>query len=93
MPETDLPVGRPADSLRMIELGDELSVFDTSTGVAVALNRTAADVVALADGTSTLGDVIGILARAYAVAPSAIEQEVRAVIEQLTEAGVLVPAQ
>lgn len=93
MKELDLPVGRPAPSIRIIELGDELSVFDAATGVAVALNRTAADVVALADGTSTAGEIIGTLARAYEVVPADIEAEVRAVIDQLTEAGVLVAPQ
>lgn len=93
MPELDTPVGRPSDSVRIIELGDELSVFNPATGVAVALNRTAADVVALADGTATIGQLVGTLARAYAVEPGEIEPEIRAVLRQLTEAGVLVPAQ
>lgn len=89
MKELGLPVGRLAHSIRIIELGDELSVFNATTGVAVALNRTAADVLALAHGTSTVGEIVGTLARAYGVAPADIEAEVRAVIAQLTEAGVL----
>jgi hypothetical protein len=88
----DLPIGRASGSIRMIELGDELSVFNAATGVAVALNRTAADVVALADGRATIGEVIGTLARAYGVPPRDIEPGIRAVIDQLTEAGILVPA-
>jgi len=86
----ETPVGRLADTLRVEELDDELTVFDTRTGTAVALNRTAADIVVLADGVSTVSDVVATLARSYAVDPSTIEQEVARVVEELTEAGILV---
>lgn len=86
----DTSVGRPADTVRAEELDDELTVFDTRTGTAVALNRTAADILALADGTSTVSDVVATLARNYAVEPSGIADEVRRVVRELTAAGILV---
>ena len=69
----------------------ELTLFDTSTGTAVALNRTAADILALADGATTVSDVVATLARSYAVEPSQIADEVLAVVRELTAAGILLP--
>ena len=86
----DTLVGRPADTVRAEELDDELTVFDSRTGTAVALNRTAADIFALADGVSTLSEVVATLARNYAVEPSTIADDVRRVVRELTEAGILV---
>lgn len=88
MPPT---VGRPADTVTEIELGDELSVFDTATGTALALNRTARDIWALADGKSDVDDIVAILAKAYGTAPDSIAAEVHAAVAELTAAGVLVP--
>lgn len=87
----DTPVGRLADTVRVEGLDDELTLFDTRTSTAVALNRTAADILALADGVSTLSDVVAILARTYSVEPSSIEDEVARVVRDLTAAGILVP--
>ncbi len=83
-------VGRPADSVRAIELGDELSLFDVATGQALSLNRTASDVWALADGEADVDDVIAILARAYRTTSQAIAPEVRQALAAMTTAGVLV---
>lgn len=84
------PVGRPADTIRVERLDDELSVFDTSTGTAVALNHTAADILALADGTSTIDDVTHVLARTYGVEAASIADDVRAAVQQLRDANLLV---
>jgi len=87
----DTPVGRLADTVRVEELDDELTLFDVRTGTAVALNRTAADILALADGVTTVPEVVATLARNYAVEPSAIADEVLGVVQELTAAGILVP--
>lgn len=86
----DTLVGRPADTVRAEELDDELTLFDIRTGTAVALNRTAADIFALADGVSTVSEVVETLARTYAVEPSTIADEVHRVVGELTAAGILV---
>lgn len=86
----DTVVGRPADTVRAEELDDELTLFDTRTGTAVALNRTAADILALADGESTVAELVTTLARTYAVEPSAIADEVLQVVHDLTAAGILI---
>lgn len=88
--ELDKPVGQPANSVRVIALDDELSVFHTVSGVALALNRTAADVLALADGSISIGKVVQTLARAYDTQPEEIIDDVRAAVDELTSAGVLV---
>lgn len=84
--------GRPADSVTLLELDGELSLFDTRTGTAMVLNRTAADVLALADGRTTVGEIIDTLAGAYAVAAEEIGPGVRAVLGELARSGVLVDA-
>lgn len=84
-------VGRPADTVSEIELGDELSLFDAATGTALALNRTARDVWALADGESDVDDIVATLAKAYGTDPDSIAADVHATVAELTAAGVLVP--
>lgn len=70
-------------------LGEELSVFDAATGRALVLNRTAADVFALADGHLTSAQIRASLATAYGVEATAIANDVDAGIGQLVAAGVL----
>lgn len=93
MSELVAPVGHMADSVGVIPLDDELSVFDSSTGAALALNRTAADVLSFADGSTSLGEVIRTLAEAYQVDAERIVDDVRAAVDQLTDAGVIRPAE
>lgn len=88
----DRPVGSPRPGLRIMEMGEDVSVFDPATGQAVALNRTAADVFALADGTTPVAQIAQTLATAYDTTPEAITADVAAAVGSLTEAGVLLPA-
>ena len=76
-----------------VELGDELSVFHASTGTAMSLNRTAADVFALADGSTTVAEAVSVLARAYGVESEDIADDVAGAVRLLRDAGVLVTAQ
>lgn len=85
-------VGRPPPGLSEVDLDGETSLFDPRTGQAFALNRTASDIWALADGTSTIEDLVDVLARAYAVAPEQIRDDVVATVDALEQAGVLEPA-
>ena len=91
-PMDDHVIGRPAASMSAVPLDDGLSLFDAATGKAMALNRTASDIYALADGATTVEDAVAILAKAYDVEPAAITTEVHDVVDRLTAAGVLGPA-
>lgn len=84
-------VGAHAPSVEEMAVGDELSLFDTATGTAVALNQTARDTWVLADGVATLDEMVSTLANAYGVEPEDIAADVRAAVAELTRAGVLQP--
>lgn len=79
-----------APTVREMALGDELSLFDTATGTALALNGTARDVWALVDGHSPVEDIVATLAASYRVDPARIDGDVRAAVAALTAAGVLI---
>jgi hypothetical protein len=81
-----------APTVRSHELGDELTLFDTATGRAVALNGTARDIWALVDGESDVDDIVQTLASAYRVEPALIVADVEMALTQLEEVEVLVPA-
>jgi Coenzyme PQQ synthesis protein D (PqqD) len=86
-------VCRHAPTVRSHELGDELTLFDTATGRAVALNGTARDIWALVDGQSGVHEIVQTLARAYRVEPEHIAADVETAVTQLQEAEVLLPAE
>ena len=77
-----------AGLLHMEVLGD-LSVFDPETNRAVALNRTAFDILALADGRTGSREMADVLAAAYGVRAEDIAADVRSGLDTLVEAGVL----
>ena len=83
-------VGQPAPTVSEIALDGELSLFDESSGTALMLNRTASDIWAMADGRSTVGEVVSVLARAYGTSPEQIADDVAAVLLALEDSGVLV---
>jgi hypothetical protein len=83
----------PAVSL--LPLGDELTLFDRERGHTLALNRTAADVLALADGTSTVAEIGASMAAAYDIDREVAMAAVLAVTGDLVALGalsVLLPA-
>jgi hypothetical protein len=88
----DESLGVPAADVSTVELGDELSVFHARTGTALTLNRTASDVLALADGTTTVSEAVVVLARAYGVTTESIAADVAEAVRLLREAEVLVSA-
>jgi hypothetical protein len=85
-------VGRQAPTVSAEELGDELSLFDSATGKAAALNGTARDIWALIDGETTVDEVVAMLARAYRVEPEVIDRDVRTALDRLVAEGFIVPA-
>ncbi len=72
------------------DLDGEISLFDTRTGQALALNRTASDVWKCADGSTPVAELVAGLAGAYGVEPDAIHDQVLATLDTLERAGVLV---
>ena len=86
------PVGRQAPTVTGEELGDDLSLFDSASGKAVALNGTARDIWELVDGEASVADVVATLAAAYRVEPEAIEIDVRETLDRLIAEGFIVPA-
>jgi Coenzyme PQQ synthesis protein D (PqqD) len=86
------PVGRHAPTVIGEELGEDVSLFDSASGKAVALNGTARDIWALVDGRASVDDVVATLAKAYRVDPEDIEGDVRAALERLVSEGFIVPA-
>lgn len=80
---------RQAPGWRALAVGDEVSLFDATTGQALRLNRTAADVYALADGEHTMDELVAVLARAYGVPPQSIAQDVANGVQELLTAGAL----
>ena len=85
------PVGRHAPTVSGEELGDDLSLFDSASGRAVALNGTARDIWALVDGSASIDDVVATLAQAYRVDRGDIEGDVRVAIDRLVTEGFIVP--
>jgi hypothetical protein len=86
------PAGRQAPTVTGEELGDELSLFDSASGKAVALNGTARDIWTLVDGEASVDDIVATLARAYRLEPQAIDAEVRAALDRLSSEGFILPA-
>jgi hypothetical protein len=83
-------IGRRSDTVRQVELDDELTLFDTATGTALALNRTAREFWSRADGQTPVDDVVGDLAGRFHTAPEVIGPDVESALTALEEAGVLV---
>lgn len=88
----DDALGVPAPTVSTVELGDELTAFDSATGSAVTLNRTASDLFALADGRTTVSEAVGVLSAAYGVDSAEIADDVAGAVRDLHAAGFLIPS-
>ena len=86
LPETVLSL---SPTVSVLPLGDELSVFDAATGQTLALNRTAADVLALLDGHTTIEELAVQLARSYPLPAGELVAAVSDVAETLLARGTL----
>ena len=81
--------GHPSPTVSVMALDDELSLFDARTGTAMTLNRTAADIFHLLDGTTSADDLVAELARAYGLEPADIRADVESALTDLAAAGVI----
>ena len=82
-------VGPPAAHIVESEVDGRISLFDPQTQEVSMLNDTASDVWRLCDGTSTLDQVIELMAKAYDVEPDAVGHEVKATVETFYDKGLL----
>ena len=74
------------------DLDTELSLYRTDTDEVLVLNQTAGDVWRLADGTSTVEEIVTQLAHAYSASTAELESSVYEVIDDLTARGYLTEA-
>ncbi|MBW3548201.1 MAG: PqqD family protein [Actinobacteria bacterium] len=89
MEDPSAKVGPPAAHIEESEVDGRISLFDPQSQEVSLLNDTASDVWRLCDGTSTLDQVIELMAKAYGVKPDAIGDEVRATVETFYGKGLL----
>jgi hypothetical protein len=82
-------VGPPAPDVTQTEIDGRISVYDPRTEQVTMLNETASDVWRLSDGTQSVEEIVGALARAYAVDASAIREQVTDAVKQFYDAGLL----
>jgi hypothetical protein len=78
-------LGPPYDYVLEEEIDDEMLLYNTEHGRFLSLNQTAADVWRLADGESTVDEVIDLLAAAYGVSSGDIRQDVEGVVARFRE--------
>ena len=81
-----------APGVRMLPLGEDLSVFNAETGRTLALNRTAADILALVDGSTSLAQIATVVANAYEQPVPDVETVVGEVADTLLRHGAVTVA-
>ena len=83
----DYPKRRENVILR--DAGDDVAVYDPSTGTLVQLNPTALAIWQACDGVTTLDEITGALVVLTGLDADALRVDVDATIEMLTERGLL----
>jgi PqqD family protein of HPr-rel-A system len=78
--------------LTLIELDQEAVVYDPISGLVHYLNPMASLVIQLCDGTATVKETTAELAEANEVEPEAIAADIRRLIKQFRDAGLVVPS-
>lgn len=82
-------VGPPAAHIVESEVDGRISLFDPQSQEVSMLNDTASDVWRLCDGSSTIDQVVELVAKAYGVEPDAVEDEVKATVTTFYDKGLL----
>ena len=82
-------VGPPSLHVIEVEIGDEISLYDSRTERVVVLNITASDVWRLSGGKHTLDEITDLLARAYGRQASAISADVENTVASFISQGLL----
>ena len=77
------------EGIREYELDHEVTIYDPQSQQALVLNATATGVWRLADGSLTEVEIAQRVAEPYGKAAAEVADEVRSLLDQLTELGVL----
>ncbi len=80
---------RPARDLRFRRIDDEAVVVRQRAGEVLVMNETAARLLELADGRTSVADWVQVLAEEYEIDRRALERDVLAFVADLTEEGML----
>jgi hypothetical protein len=80
---------RRAAELESVELDGEIVIYDERDHSIHHLNPTASLVWNLSDGTATIPELAAELSPVFGVAESVIERDLRAVIRQMGDAGLM----
>jgi hypothetical protein len=80
---------RPARDLRFRRIDDEAVVVRQRAGEVLVMNETAARLLELADGKTSVADWVEVLAAEYEVDREALERDVLAFAVELAEEGML----
>jgi hypothetical protein len=85
------PTGRPlpAAGVEVEDLDDDACLYRPDIDEVLVLNRSAADVWRLADGTRTADEISDMLARAYQTNPDDVRPDVESVLGDLSVRGYL----
>jgi PqqD family protein of HPr-rel-A system len=80
---------RARADLAAAELDGEAVIYDERSGDLHHLNPTATIIFSMCDGTSTVREMSGEIAGAFGVPADEVERQVRALLKELREAGLL----
>jgi hypothetical protein len=80
----------PNPTVVIEEIDDDICLYRPDTDEVLVLNHTAADVWRLADASVTADELVTTLARAYAMPPEQVHDDIVAVLNDLHERGFLV---
>jgi len=81
---------RPADGVTVEDFDDDLCLFRRDIDEVLVLNASAGDVWRLADGQTSVAQMVTLLSHTYAVPAARLEPEVHDVVAQLVARGYLV---
>ena len=84
----DRPV--PAENIVAEDLDEDVCLYRPDIDEVLVLNQTAGDVWRLADGQLSTAEIAEMLARAYSLDASALQLDVRHVVDDLAARGYLV---
>jgi len=71
------------------EIDGEFSLYDPRSEDVHILNHTASDIWGLMDGSYSVAEVVGLLARAYGTDPASIRADVERTVDAWVEVGLV----
>jgi PqqD family protein of HPr-rel-A system len=89
-----MPATKPKirDDVTLLEIGEEAVAYDPLSRLVHYMNPMASLVLQLCDGTATVRETIAELAEAQEVEPAAITPQVRSLVRQFREFGLVAPS-